>query len=162
MNRDLHPKHIYRSLSPYVTPRLRDEDRPCVDDFNWYQGEVRDVVWCEDKQTNDTLFVCPPPKTMREALLMGFMMGRASGYKEYDYAGLDLLRGIFEEDLAHYQLYGYYPDEVPPSPPPASEANDHISHDMDERYAGYPSDKDTDSCCNGSELKQTAGTRLSA
>lgn len=116
-NHKLHPKHIYRNLNPYIAPRLRSDDVPDIDEFNFTSGKETRSIWCEDKDTGKTLFVCAPPKTMREALSAGYMMGKAAGYKTYDRCGEFLIEDLFAENVAHYQLYGYYPDEVPPAPP---------------------------------------------
>lgn len=102
---------MYRILDPYVVPRIRHDDVPDVDDFKWSASKETRAVWCEDKGTGETLFVCSPPKTMREALLAGFMMGKAAGWKERDANGMALIEEIFDQDVAHYTLYGYWPDE---------------------------------------------------
>lgn len=121
-NPKIHPEHLFRNLNPHVTPRVRHEDIPDVDDFEWNFGEKSPSIWCTDKRTQETLFVVAPPKTMREALIAGFMAGFASGYKTFDYTGLRLIEDLYREDVAHYQLYGYYPNEEPVEAPPITEA----------------------------------------
>jgi len=132
-NHKLHPKHMYRDLSPFVTPRLRGEDMEgLLEEVNFTKGKETRSIWCEDKKTKETLFVCPPPKTMREAIMMGYMMGKAAGYKSRDYFGDDLRTDLFGEDVAHYVLYGYYPDEEPPAPEPISETDFLTAMDKEE------------------------------
>jgi len=59
---------------------------------------------------------------MREALLLGFMTGKASGWKDRDfYGGEDLIQQIFGADIAHYQVTGYWPDEAFTPPMPSDE-----------------------------------------
>ena len=59
---------------------------------------------------------------MREALLLGFMAGKASGWKDRDfYGGEDLIQQIFGADIAHYQVTGYWPDEAFTPPMPCDE-----------------------------------------
>ena len=123
-NHKLHPKHIYRDLNPFITPRLRSDDMPDVDDFIFTRGKETRSLWCEDKLTRETLFVCSPPKTMREAMIAGYMMGKAAGYKSHEYYGSGLVDDLFAEDRAHYLLYGYYPDEMPDSPPIVSDPSE--------------------------------------
>ena len=108
----LHPKHLYRSLRPYPRPRIRRDDVPDVEDFHWSVGTETRSIWCEDKDTGQTLFVVTPPRTLREALLIGFMAGRADGWKDRDFYGPDdLIKQIYGADMAHYMVTGYWPDE---------------------------------------------------
>lgn len=107
-------------LKPRPAPRLRQDDIPDVNDFEWHTGTETRSIWCTDKETGETLFVVPPPRTLREALLIAYMAGKASGWKDRDYYGGDcLIQEIFGADIAHYQVTGYWPDEayVPPMEP---------------------------------------------
>lgn len=110
-NTDLTPKHMYRNMAIAPTPRIRYEDVPEIDDFNWYNGQETRSVWCEDKKTREVLFIVTPPDTMRKALLVGYMAGLAAGYREHHNYGTERIHDLFAEDVAHYQLYGFYPDE---------------------------------------------------
>lgn len=112
-NPKLHPKHLWRILNPRPAARIRQDDIPDVEEFEWHTGQETRSIWCSDSETGETLFVVPPPRTMREALLLGFMAGKARGWKDRDfYGGEDLIQQIFGADIAHYQVTGYWPDEA--------------------------------------------------
>jgi len=111
-NKSLHPKHMYRNLRMSITPRVRHEDMPKVDDFTWTNSSISTSIYCEDNLTGQTLFIVPEPKSIREAMLSAYIAGKAAGWKERDAYGNLLLKELFEEEVAHYQLYGYYPDET--------------------------------------------------
>jgi len=115
----LHPRHLY-----YTPDSLRSlHTIPDVERFEWQVEAPEEAtcktVICRDPEQGRVLFRSTLPNNLREAMLMGFILGKSAGYFEGD----DMYHYVMNADEAYVREgYGAYD----PDTPPISEAEDHF------------------------------------
>ncbi|MGB6230082.1 MAG: hypothetical protein WBF53_08150 [Litorimonas sp.] len=86
---------LYRHMHLLDLPALLPEDRPDPDHY-----EVKTTPGGVSVEAGGYLCHLPRPATVREAMVMGMMVGHALGFRRAVQTGTKLLRDVFAEEQA--------------------------------------------------------------